>query len=140
MKKFKIPVKFETSGIIEIEAKDLGSAIHEAMGVTEADITEFSDLKVGGIGIVLPDNERLEEMYPREIRQMREDEKPFWEKKGWKECGRDCWEKDGVTISNSFDDVGWGFVGTVSLPNGWSKGGFDSLEDAIAFAEKEMGW
>jgi hypothetical protein len=67
---------------------------------------------------------------------MKEDEKPYWGKMGWKE-GVDTWTKGNATIRNTFDDVGWGFEGTVWVGND-GKSGFNSLKKAIDYAEENM--
>lgn len=134
--RYKIPIIVEVSVLVEIEADSFDSALVKATelstvdGRLEGEELTSSEPKLTN-QILLVDDERLKQMYPL---QVQEECKSYWEKKGWCEH-HNCWKKEGVTITNDFNDVGFGFCGTVHFPNGWSKSGFDSLEDAIDFAE-----
>jgi len=137
MTTYYIPIEFKVSGLKAIEADNLNDAIYHSMGY-DVNISQTTDIKPCGVCIPITDNQRLQEMYPEEYAQMKEDEKPDWEKRGWTSPYTDCWEKNGIRITNSFDDVGWGFEGSVHFPGGESRGTFISLEDAINYAESRM--
>ena len=133
--KYKIPVSVQASVVVEVEAKNLNDACMKAMTIPS--LKKRSSTVVFDDAIPIVDERRLEEMYPAEVARDREEAKPYWEKMGWKQVGNDNWTKGNATISNSFDDVGWGFRGTV-----WAgcdgKSGFTSLEEAINWAEKHI--
>jgi hypothetical protein len=134
--KFKIPVRINVSVVIGVEAKNLNDACMRAM---ESDCLKKGPVSAMFRGDEIPiiDNGRLEEMYPAETKKMREDAMPYWEKKGWHEDGVNQWSKGNARIENTFDDVGWGFQGTVWIGSD-GKSGFTSLESAIDWAESKM--
>ena len=134
---YYIPIQFKVSGLITIEANNLNDAIYHSMG-EGVNISQARDIQPCGACIPLPDNQRIKEMYPEEYAQMEEYQRPDWEKRGWKSPCTDCWEKNGVRITNSFDDVGWGFELSVHFPGGESRGTYNSLEDAMSYAESRM--
>ena len=131
--KFEIPVSIQASVVVTVEAKNLNDACMKAM--TPSSLKNTGKVTLGGES-PLVDERRLEEMYPKETNQMREEAKPYWEKMGWEKSGTN-WTKGNATIQNTFDDIGWGFRGTVWVGND-GKSGFTSLEDAIDWAEKNM--
>jgi len=135
MKKFKIPVRVEATAFIDIIAKDLNDACLKAMGKST---TKSYGLVIAD-DIFLPevDEKELKKMYPKEYNKMKEDEKPYWEKMGWVECGVDIWVKGDAKIENTFYYVGWGFNGTVWIGD-TGKSGFNSLKEAIDYAEANM--
>ena len=136
MKKFKIPVRVEATAFIDIMAKDLNDACLKAMEFKSNN--KFTNLVIAD-DILLPevDERKLEEMYPKEYDKMKADERPYWEKMGWEEVCVDTWTKGNARIGNTFNDVGWGFNGIVWIGD-TGKSGFNSLKDAIDYAEANM--
>lgn len=136
MKEYKIPMRFQCSGIVRVRARNLSDACFKAQGCAFDEIPK-EDVEFVNESISLVDERRLERLYPVEVRQMNEDAKPEWEKRGWKQDSTRSWHKGRARIVDGFDDVGWGFEGTVWIGNN-GKSGFSSLESAMDWAEKNM--
>ena len=134
MKEYKIPLTFQCTGIIRVKAKNLNEACFIANGYPTQ---QPEQVTICPDAIALVDERQLEVLYPAESRQIREDAKPEWEKRGWKQDSTDDWSKGNARICNSFDDVGWGFEGTVWIGSN-GKSGFGSLEEAMDWAERNM--
>jgi len=134
MKVWKIPVKVYAIAEVTVEAETLPEAVMKAMHENEI---ERSDVVEVIFNIPIIDEERVALKYPKEVADLKESEKPLYEKRGWKSTHRG-YEKNGFTITNDFENVNHGFDGTVHMPNGMRYGGFDSLESAIGYAESKM--
>lgn len=132
-KTFKIPLRVDAIAYAYIQAKNLNEACNKAMNPS---ILSEEDIILSNDTIPIIDDQHLEKLYPKEYTQMQENEKPYWEKLGWKQEG-DTYTKNNAKIINTFDDVGWGFKGTVWIGN-TGKSGFNTLESAINYAEEHI--